>query len=304
MSTNSNNSKHGSSSLTVVAWLIALLVSTLPNAVWQSLAGTAPSCLLWVKVGLLVVLIILTFGWERIRPLRLFFLMLLVLVPAYQWLAAWLPTLLLWKQWFGQAEWIGGTAVIQLIKIGVAFLMMGILFLTGRQRRDYFLTRGELDAPAESIRWLGIKVSTPWSHVAPIIAVCAFVPVLAVLWLSNSHSSALLIKALPYLPAAIIFAAMNGFSEEMSFRAPVLTTLQAQVGRQQAVLLTATYFGLAHYSGGISSGIVWVVFAGFLGWLMGRSMFETRGAFWAWLIHFVEDIPIYFFMAVAYLGQN
>jgi len=191
---------------------------------------------------------------------------------------------------------------IRLAKIAVAFLMMGILHLSGRQRRDYFFAKGQLNAPAESVRWLGITKGTPWSRIGPIIALIAFVPVLAVLWLSGSPSSGLLLKALPYLPAAILFAAMNGFGEEMSLRAPLLSALQGQVDRRHILLLTAVYFGLAHYSGGVSAGIIWVIFAGFLGWLMGRSMLETKGVFWAWLIHFAEDIPVFFFMALDYLG--
>lgn len=219
------DSRRRSSLFVPLVWVTTLLASTLPDAVWQALAGTPPHWLLWAKIALLALLVLLTLVWANIQPLRLFFLMLLILLPAYQWLTGWLPTLPVWKQWFGQAEWIGGTAFIRLAKITVAFLMMGILNLSGRQRGDYFLTRGQLDAPAENVRWLGISKGTPWSHIAPIVAVIAFVPVLAVLWLSDPPSSALLIRALPYLPAAILFAAMNGFGEEMSLRAPLLAAL-------------------------------------------------------------------------------
>lgn len=283
-------------------WTTTLLVSTLPDAVWQTLGGTPPHWLLFAKIGLLALLVLLSLARTGIRPLRLFFLMLLILVLAYQWLMGILPTLAVWREWFGRGEWLGGTAFIRLAKIAVAFAMMGILRLSGWQRRDYFLARGQLNAPAERVRWLGIAEGTPWSHIAPIIAAVAFVPVLAVLWLGDSPSSVLLLKALPYLPAAILFAAMNGFGEEMSFRAPVLSALQGQIGRGHVLLLTAVYFGLAHYSGSLSADIVWIVFAGLLGWLMAGSMLETRGAFWAWLIHFAEDIPIFFFMALGYLG--
>ena len=296
------DSQQRPSPFVLLAWITTLLASTLPDAVWQSLTGASPHWLLWAKIGLLAVLVLVSLVCASIRPLRLFFLMLLILVPAYQWLTVWLPTLPVWKQWFGQDEWVGGTAFVRLAKTVVAFLMMGILHLSGQQRRDYFLTRGQLDAPAASVRWLGIAKGTPWSRVGSIIALVAFVPVLVVLWLGSSPSSALLIKALPYLPAAVLFAAMNGFGEEMSLRAPLLSALQGQISRRHILLLTAVYFGLAHYSGGVSAGIIWVIFAGFLGWLMGRSMLETKGAFWAWLIHSVEDIPIFFFMALDYLG--
>lgn len=295
------DSRQRLSFLVIFAWMTTLLVSTLPDVVWQSLTGTFPDWLLWAKIGLLAILVVLGLVCASLRPLRLFFLMLLILVPAYQWLSVWLPSLAVWRQWFGGGEWAGGTAFVRLAKIAVAFLMMGVLRLLGRQRHDYFLTKGQLNAPAENVRWLGITEGTPWSHIAPIIAVIAFVPVLAVLWSSESPSSALIVKALPYLPVAILFAAMNGFGEEMSLRAPLLCTLEGQIGRRHVLLLAAVHFGLAHYGGSVSTGIIWVIFAGFLGWLMGKSMLETEGAFWAWLIHFVEDIPIFFFMALNYL---
>jgi len=148
----SANPQQRSSFFVLLAWITTLLASTLPDAVWQSLTGTSPHWLLWAKIGLLAVLVMLSLAWTSIRPLRLFFLMLLILVPAYQWLTIWLPTLSVWRQWFGQGELIGGTAFIRLAKIAVSFLMMGILRLSRRQRGDYFLTRGQLNAPAESVR--------------------------------------------------------------------------------------------------------------------------------------------------------
>lgn len=41
--------------------------------------------------------------------------------------------------------------------------------------------------------------------------------------------------------------------------------------------------------------------AGLLGWLLAKSVVETNGIFWAWFIHFVQDIVIFsaFVMAAA-----
>ena len=41
-----------------------------------------------------------------------------------------------------------------------------------------------------------------------------------------------------------------------------------------------------------------VVMAGLLGWLLGKAMLETRGFFWAWFIHFLQDVLIFSFMAI------
>jgi hypothetical protein len=41
--------------------------------------------------------------------------------------------------------------------------------------------------------------------------------------------------------------------------------------------------------------------AGLLGWLLAKSVLETNGIFWAWCIHFLQDIVIFsaFVMAAA-----
>ena len=74
--------------------------------------------------------------------------------------------------------------------------------------------------------------------------------------------------------------------------------LHKVVGSAQAALLSATYFGLGHFSGSIPSGPVGVLQAGFVGWLFARSMLETRGLAWPWFLHFVLDAVIFTFLAM------
>ena len=63
------------------------------------------------------------------------------------------------------------------------------------------------------------------------------------------------------------------------------------------VLLTACFFGLAHYYGQ-PSGPMGVVLAGIAGWFWGKSMIETPGWAWAFVIHLVQDIVIFAFLAM------
>ena len=82
----------------------------------------------------------------------------------------------------------------------------------------------------------------------------------------------------------------------MNYRAPQLGALTPAVGGAQALLMTAAYFGIGHFYG-VPYGVLGVLMAGLLGWLLGRSMLETKGMFWAWAIHFVMDVVIFTFMA-------
>lgn len=55
--------------------------------------------------------------------------------------------------------------------------------------------------------------------------------------------------------------------------------------------ISATIFGVAHYRG-MPGGIWGVLLAGLLGWVLTKSMIETEGFFWAWLIHFLQDVVL------------
>jgi len=56
-------------------------------------------------------------------------------------------------------------------------------------------------------------------------------------------------------------------------------------------------FGIGHFYG-VPTGIIGVFMAFVFAWLMGKSMLETRGFFWAWFIHFAQDVIIFFFFAM------
>jgi hypothetical protein len=69
------------------------------------------------------------------------------------------------------------------------------------------------------------------------------------------------------------------------------------VGERQALLITTAFFGLGHFYG-IPNGVLDVALSGFLGWFLGKSILETRGFFWGWLIHFLQDVIIFTFLAM------
>jgi len=284
--------------LIVAAWLVTLLASNLPNAIWHQFIGPTPPWLFWGKTGLLMVLIILGWAWKRIQPLRPYFFLVLINLLGW-WLLPWIRNFPSWSRWEGQVSWVVGMLGIQLLKIGVAVLTIVALLLVMRRRRDAFLVKGRLDAKAEPVRWLGLKDPVSWRVFGPIVAVVAAVIMLVVLAATSQPSISTLARALPLLPAALLFSATNAFSEEVSYRASLLAPLHKVVGKGHAMALTAVFFGLAHYAGGVPLAILpTIVMTGFLGWLMGKSMLETKGFLWPWFIHFVSDIPVFFFLAM------
>jgi len=254
-----------------------------------------------LKYGLPALIVIiglaLTFLWKTIRPLRPFFGVFLVLL-GIQWLAytrmdQWLPI----RSWLSTRSFNVYMPAEQLLNLIVTLTMIAFLFLLKRKASAFFLVRGDLSAPAEPIKWLGVKEATKWNIFGPILALCLSLGTFVFLFIAGRPPLDLVAKALPFLPAVLLAAALNAFSEEVTYKASFLAVLLDVVGKQQALLLMAVYFGVLHFYG-VPYGIVGVLMAGLLGWLLGKSMLETRGLFWAWFIHFLQDVLIFGFLAI------
>jgi membrane protease YdiL (CAAX protease family) len=93
---------------------------------------------------------------------------------------------------------------------------------------------------------------------------------------------------------------MNSFSEELTYRAALLAPIHRILGPTQSILMTATFFGIGHYYG-IPPGILGILATGFFGWLLGRSLLETKGLFWPWAIHVCGDVVIFSFIVIGAL---
>ena len=289
--------------LSLFTWSIVLLASDLPNAIWQSLLGEPPAWLFWAKIGLLLVLILFSLVWKPIQIVRPYFFLLLVLMLAL-WGMNWFRGTTVYSQWENRVDWVVAMAGFQLLKLVVVFIMIVVLLVIGRRWKDFFLSRGQLDAPIKSInneKKTG-KRSISWGLLGLILGLCIAPLTLLFFGLGNLPTSSILIKALPYFPAALLFAATNAFSEEMQFRASLLSDLQKAIGPDQAIWLTATFFGFAHYFGGAPAGIPGVLIAGLLGALFAKCMLGSKGIVVPWFIHFCQNAVIYAFWAIGYVA--
>ena len=90
---------------------------------------------------------------------------------------------------------------------------------------------------------------------------------------------------------AIPFSMANAFSEEAIFRLGIVSPLFGLLSVPVILLISGAFFGIPHYFG-TPSGIIGVLMAGFLGWLLAMALVETQGIFLAWAIHFVQDVVI------------
>ncbi len=182
---------------------------------------------------------------------------------------------------------------MQLIVFPVSLVAVGLIFLYNPANARKIFHPGKLDAPAEALNLFAIKVGTPWTRVggwmAVIITAGTAVFMLIGVLMNNGRVNTDFFRL---LPLAFLFSATNAWSEEMFTRFTVVAGLAGRLPANSRYWISAAVFGIPHYFG-TPGGIIGVLMAGFMGWLLAKSVEETSGMFWAWFIHFVQDVVIF-----------
>jgi hypothetical protein len=285
-------------SLVFIAWAV-ILVAALPKIILQEIFAFQVSANLQTAIGVAVGVIglALAFGWKTLHPLRQFFGLFLALLCA-EWLVyTKIDQLPAYQTWLHDPSFNVYMLAEQSLRLMVTLTMIAVLFGLKKKAEAFFLVKGETAAPVEPVRWLGTKPGETWRSFGRNFAIFLSLGTLAFLVIAGRPPLDLVIRALPFLPAVLLAAALNAFNEEMTYKASFLSVLEGAVGKNQSLWLMAAYFGLGHYYG-IPYGLVGVLMATFLGWLLGKSMLETRGLFWAWFLHFWQDVLIFSFLAI------
>jgi len=263
-----------SKTLIVTAWIFLLLASGLPRIFFQEV-----------------------FGYEVSFKLSSIFAAVVILVGIEWVVFGIIAELPIYKMWLGNPSFNVNMMANQSLRLLVTVVMIAALFVMKKRREAFFLIKGNTNAEAEPVSWLGIKPGEKWNQLGRNFAFILGLGTLAFLVFAGRPSLDIVIRALPFLPFILIAAVLNAFNEELTYKASFLSVLENVVGKHQALLLMAAYFGIGHFYG-IPYGVIGVLMAGFLGWFLGKSMLETRGLFWAWLIHFVQDVLIFAFLAI------
>ena len=283
----------------LVAWLIVLFVSALPKIVLQEVFGQTISAALQTQfsLGVIGLGLLTTLAWRSLRSLRPFLALLAVWI-AFQWLVferlAKLPLL---RGWLRDPSFSVSMLTELALKLLITLVVILTLVLLGKKRQDFYLAKGDPSAPARPIRWLGVNPGDRWNAVGRWGTIFISLGTLAFLVIAGRPSLSTLAQALPYLPAVLLAAALNAFNEEVTYKGAFLGVMEGPVGSRPALYMTAAYFGIGHFYG-VPYGVIGVLLAGFLGLFLARSVQDTRGMFWAWFIHFWQDVWIFAFMAI------
>ncbi|MBU0529909.1 CPBP family intramembrane metalloprotease, partial [bacterium] len=263
-----------------------------------------PEWLLCSKVGFLALFFGLCIIWKKVQPLRPYAFVMLIFFLA-----------ITGSEWVRDTEWWAGlinettpSFALAYIRpfirdIGVTLVVILALWIIKHRRSEFFLVRGQLNAQIEPIPWLGIRAGESWRKFGWIFALIAALVVSIPTMLVLQPSANEFAKVIFLLPFVLLYAAINALNEEVYFRLTLLSTLPQIIGKTHALLINVAFFGLAHYLYGSPPGMIGLLMTGFLAWLLGKSILETKGIFWAWFIHFLPDVVIFASYALLWVKE-
>jgi membrane protease YdiL (CAAX protease family) len=168
------------------------------------------------------------------------------------------------------------------------------LLLTYLLNKENFITYfsfGNISAPAQELKIFGIKSNDTWLQTGLSLSLVISIATGIFMYLQLKQSLVnwtLLSSGFIWI---ILFSLSNSFAEEMIFRMGIVSPLKGLLSPMVIYTISAVLFGLPHFAG-MPNGIVGATMAGVLGFVLAKSLYETNGFFWAWLIHFLQDVLI------------
>jgi membrane protease YdiL (CAAX protease family) len=194
--------------------------------------------------------------------------------------------------------------------VGLYFLYQGmtlgiagaVLLLVKVMAGDLrYLKIGDMGARSRPIKLLGIKETETWKSVGATFAVIiSLMTGLFLFFASKNSLTAISLQSwIMAFGLSIPLACSNAFVEEVITRWAIV---ESMAGRyvHYAPWLSAAIFGSVHYFG-TPGGLIGSMMAGFLGWLLARSIQDTGGIGWAWFIHFLQDVLIFTFAIAMFI---
>ena len=179
----------------------------------------------------------------------------------------------------------------QLLLLGVALISMISSYILNPESFKSIMSIGNISATGEELKIFGIKKGDSWLKTG--VSLSIFISLATGLYMffqlkGHNIDYSLLKTGFLWI---ILFSLTNSFAEEMIFRVGMNSPLDNLFSPNKIFLISAVIFGVAHFQG-MPSGIIGVILAGLLGYVLSKSIQETNGIFWAWLIHFLQDVII------------
>jgi len=188
-------------------------------------------------------------------------------------------------------NYLNGQFNYQILLLIITALSLLTNFLLNKAHFLNYFSFGQISALGQELRLFGIKQGDSWIKTG--LSLCLVISTVTAIFMyfqfkqTNLNWSSLQ-SGIFWI---ILFSLTNSFGEEMIYRLGIVSPLKGLFAPTTIFFISAILFGLPHFAG-MPNGIIGATIAGILGFVLAKSMFETNGFFWAWTIHFIQDVII------------
>lgn len=187
--------------------------------------------------------------------------------------------------------YISGQFNYQLLALAIAAVSIVSSYYLNKENFTRFFSFGNISAPAAELKAFGIKQGDTWLKTGLSLSIVITIATSLFMYFQLKGTAINWSQLSGALFWIVLFSISNSFVEEMIFRIGIISPLSGSMAPGTLFLISAIAFGLPHFAG-MPSGLIGASMAGLLGYVLAKSMVETSGFFWAWFIHFIQDVVI------------
>ena len=191
-------------------------------------------------------------------------------------------------------NYLNKTFVYQATTLGLSLVIVLITALQTRFQSLKLLSIKNIDGEVIPEPWIGItkKNKDSWKTLGRNFTIIISVVTAVAIYFQVYRNGVIQTLTVPIFILIVLFALVNSFVEEVTFRHTFTSIVEYHnLSPFISKTLSMIIFGGVHYLG-TPGKIPGVILAGFLAWFLSKSIHETKGFFWAWLIHFLQDVII------------
>jgi membrane protease YdiL (CAAX protease family) len=190
-----------------------------------------------------------------------------------------------------QNEYVNFQFNYQFLLLLITILSLTATYFINKENFSNYFTLGNISKPANELKFFGIKANDSWLKTGVSVTIFISLATATFMYFQLKQTQVnwtLLQSGIFWI---ILFALTNSFGEEMIYRMGIVSPLKGLLQPMTIFIISAILFGIPHLAG-MPSGLIGATMAGVLGLVLAKSLYETNGFFWAWTIHFIQDVII------------
>jgi membrane protease YdiL (CAAX protease family) len=188
-------------------------------------------------------------------------------------------------------NYLNGQFNYQILLLIITALSLLTSFLLNKTHFLNYFSFGQISALGQELRLFGIKQGDSWIKTGLSLCLVISAVTASFMYFQLKEINLYWSTLQSGIFWIILFSLTNSFGEEMIYRLGIVSPLKGLFTPTTIFFISAILFGLPHFAG-MPNGIIGATMAGVLGFVLAKSMFETKGFFWAWTIHFLQDVII------------